>query len=63
MTVEELIETLNEVQDKSLPVTIDTSDGFDHVTNAEINSVDECIKYGLVGENTFTHRKVMLLSV
>ena len=63
MTVDELIEELKKVEDKSLPVTIDTSDGFDHIENAEINSADECIKYGMVCDNTFEHRKVILLSV
>ena len=63
MTVHELIEELRKVEDDSLPVTVDTSYGFDHIENAEINSVDECIKYGMVCDNTFDRRKVILLSV
>ena len=62
MTVQELIDTLQQVEDKTLPVTIDTQSGYDSVENVEVDSLYECEKYGWVNSSTRRFRKVVLLT-
>ena len=38
MTVQELIDSLQQIKDKTLPVTIDAQSGYDSVENVEVDS-------------------------
>ena len=62
MTVQELIDSLQQIKDKTLPVTIDAQSGYDSVENVEIDSFYECEKYGWINSNNKGVRKVILLT-
>lgn len=61
MTVQDLINALQEIQDKTLPVTIDAPTGYDSIENVEVDDLCECEKYGWITTNSRGNRKVILL--
>ena len=61
MTVQELIIALQEVEDKTLPVTMNVSNDYNSVSNVEVDDFCEATEYGWINNNLRGNRKVILL--